>query len=691
MEQVLSYFLQEVAEALRDFGKLSITRHESNIFVEQKEVREAQGLVSIFEEHNIQSLTFEYGVTPPEVRDLVILLSRKKPEDNKDNQFSDWLRTQNVTHIHVNQTTIVEMLDEEKIVKKSESYYREMKSFPELEGSLKESFKMIDEIPEERRRQELKEHLAQRLAGLETSLMKEMFEKPLPESKEGEDVKEKVIEVISENKLLETFDEVIRCFRQIRSLPLNADIVKQIDLWKAFVQKLLTAPASKNMSFAVYDNLVKEELIQSVPQDIQEKPKDDASFQARQLLEKPPSAFLEGRILEQMTGLFETLLGEGLPDLAQKLLERFLKNLAEGKPDERHKTVVASGKLFAVFWAKQQKDLEKNLSLSLFKSAKSEEHSPMVYKELMNVLTQASIHYYRGHDYGRALKITTLMRKHAIKESPLNKDQTKDANQALHEISDKLLEVLVQDLLSNEENLKDTSRRLLADLGENAIPCFVEIIKTSSDIRARRLAAETLKTFGEAASHHLAAEFHIGNSTAILLNLLSVLDDFVYPELADWLAPFIYYQDTVVRKCVVKLLSRIDTEKARLLLVRCLSDPDQAIRIEAVRSIGEMKIQEAVQPLIDLLQDVSTASLEEVCLALGQIGHESAVGPLAKLLELKSGFLKEEAAVMEETVRIRAAWALLKINTTESKNQLSTYANDYNSQVREIVIKSQKT
>ena len=228
------------------------------------------------------------------------------------------------------------------------------------------------------------------------------------------------------------------------------------------------------------------------------------------------------------------------------------------------------------------------------------------------------------------------------------------------------------------------TRPRLLDLGNSAVPYYVEVIKTCPDLRLRRLCAEKLKNHREAAVAHLASEFYIGSPTPVLLNLLSVLDDFPDPEIVDKSAAFAGFPDVAFRREIIKWLTRVPGEKADTALLRYLDDPEDALRVEAIRGVGDRKVRGGALHLAPLVKIRSTAVQEEVCLSLGKLGADRAEPALGSLLKKESRLFGHE---VEESVRIRAAWALTQIPSVTARQVLASFKEDGNPMVREMALK----
>jgi len=680
VEEGITRFLSEIAAPLAEGKPVTVSRVEDKIFVNQVEAAQAAGLIPIFEEHKIQSLRFRPGSTPEEMRELVALLGQKQP---KDTSFSNWLRAQNVVHIQVNELLVVEMTSQEEIVRKGEVHFREMKSYAEVERTLEESFDVIDQISEDSRRKELRQGLAQRLTFLESSILKEMFEKPPPDKPGAEGLLDSVLQALPAEKVTEMFSEIVRWQEQLgRVASRDATFDKETARLKSFAAKLTTAPAAKTLAPAVFEDLAKRGLIAGVPMGLRERRVEESVDEAKGALAQMESFIGEGNP-GRLADLMGRLLGEGNVDWVLKLLDGFVRVLSEGSPLTRHRAAAEAGKLFPLFWENGRAEAEGRLIEALLAAAEAE-RSPVSYKEIIAALTSALVHDYRERDFEKAFRMSGLLRRHFWERNALVEGRSKEASDALRKAAADLLEIIQQDMLGEDEKARHAAAQLLLDLGNSAVPYYVEVIKTCPDLRLRRLCAEKLKNHREAAVAHLASEFYIGSPTPVLLNLLSVLDDFPDPEIVDKSAAFAGFPDVAFRREIIKWLTRVPGEKADTALLRYLDDPEDALRVEAIRGVGDRKVRGGALHLAPLVKIRSTAVQEEVCLSLGKLGDDRAVPALGSLLKKESRLFGHE---VEESVRIRAAWALTQIPSVTARQVLASFKEDGNPMVREMALK----
>ena len=87
------------------------------------------------------------------------------------------------------------------------------------------------------------------------------------------------------------------------------------------------------------------------------------------------------------------------------------------------------------------------------------------------------------------------------------------------------------------------------------------------------------------------------------------------------------------RRNVVWILSRIPSDAGRAAIRRALGDPDEGVRMAAIRSLGTLKDRAAVLALAQLLPNGTAPVRRAAATALGQIGDRSAVPWIFQALE----------------------------------------------------------
>jgi len=103
--------------------------------------------------------------------------------------------------------------------------------------------------------------------------------------------------------------------------------------------------------------------------------------------------------------------------------------------------------------------------------------------------------------------------------------------------------------------------------------------------------------------------------------------------------------DGGVRAKAIIALGFLEATEAVLPMIDALEDQDEMVRSSAVAALSFLKDQRAVQPLLQLLGDKNNELRDRVLRALGRIGDLAAVKPLIHALKDPIPFVRWGAAV----------------------------------------------
>jgi HEAT repeat protein len=680
VERSVGQIMQALQVALKAGESVTYTSRQGRLFVKGQEIPDASTLCPYLDEHGIQSLTFHPGATQEEVSQLVLLLSKKKQPGL---QPAAWLAEQKVANIAIDKVTVVEVMEGEVVMKKFDALFNNVRDFPALMNSMRESFELMEKMPDEREKTKVQEHMARKMSGLSPVLLRDMFENELPKKMEDSGIKTLTLNAMTQDKIHEIFSDIGDWYRDIRdSSSSELEVVEHLSKLKSFLGKILKSPSSKKVPFSLYEELLGKGLLDEIPPDIERTVEKSLAQQVDELLEKPPEELLEQPLRDQLPGVMKRLCEVGLDDQALKLVEKLVKNFLQGPVLLRQMAVRTARQFLDTLAAARKERLWTLIATALERMAEAERSADM-YKDVAEALVPVAVQYVLRERPGEAARLLGQLRRHRHDADPVVPRRPEMAAAALEAVARKLTDILMDDLLSQDAVKKESAQAVLAELGEAAVPCFLLIVKKSPDLRQRRLAAGVLKYYGDAAKSQLAAEFHLGAPTEVLLNVLSILDDFLTPELTARFETFLHYPDATIRRRIIQLLAKLP-ESSGELMVRFLDDEDETVQIDAIRAAGEARVRGAVGRLLELLKSGSTRRLEDTCLALGQLADPAAVEPLAEIVEQKSGLFKKRSST-EETVRVRAAWALAQIKSSSAREALNRVAKDPNLQIQTIV------
>jgi HEAT repeat protein len=681
VEEVISSVFEEIKYHLKEKGSLSLSRNGKRFFVDKTEVGTASLVAQVFEEHGINGVEFEMDCPEEEVRFLVQGLSGKRLPNRS---FAEWLTSNKVTHIHVSNSQVMEISQDEAVVAKGLSQFHALVSSEEMRASFLSSLEYIDKIPEKTMKDSLRQHLAERLVLMEATLLKELFDSELNLGEVGASVLEDVLAAMNRNKLLEMFNETLRWDLRLRLAGKEKDLEGERAKLRTLVAKLSECPSAKKIPRAVYDELSQRKLLTKMPENIVDDSSQDLRAEADRLLAEKNPEFLKGGG-RNLADFLEVLLSSGFQDLAKDVVQRTRAVLLEGEITLRERAAVLARRFLPVLWAHLRDDLADRLRDAFLTGARDERAVP-VAREILGALTEDLIHNYRARHTRKALdEVVLLCALRELKDSSMIERQ-EFAGDGLKRAMEELTDLLAEDILSTDKEKQEPAREFLSRCGHSGIPVFVKIVITSRDRALRSLAAEHLGQCGPAGARELAKELNMGNTTNALFNVVSVLGVVGGEEILEGLGTLVHYPDPDLRHAVVRILARLPGAKPSDLAVQFLGDEKESIRRLAAVELGDRKYAPAVKVLLKLLGRPSVEEAETICLVLGRIGDPVAVDSLARILKEKNLlFLKGKRG--RETVRIRAAWALAQLGPA-GQAQLLPYREDDNPTVREIALKA---
>lgn len=681
VEGVVLSVHEEIQTFLQGKGTLSLSRNGERFFVDKKEVDASTLLVQVFEDHEIQGVTFDPGCPAAEVRILIQGLSEKH---SRDESFADWLTTQKVSHIHVTQTRVMEVSEDEAVVAKGLSQFHALESSQEMRTALKTSLDYIDTIPEKTMKENLRQHLAQRLVLMEATLLKDLFDADLGLGDGGVSVLEDVLAALHQNKLLELLNETLRWDLRLQTAGKTKEWSAEREKLKTMVAKLSTCSAAKKIPYAVFEELTRRGLLEKVPDHLAMDTSQDLMIVADRLLALTDAELLKGggRNLAELLG---SLLAAGFQDRAKDIVLRIRAVLLEGDLRLRERAAQWARRFLPILWARLREDLVDRLRDAFFASAREERAGPVV-REVLGALADDLIHNYRARHTRIAMEEAVMLCAIREKKDSVIPEGTESAGEGLRRAVDELVDLLAEDVHSKEKDIQEAAHALLSQVGDLAIPVFMKIVLNTRDRALRSLAAERLHQCGVAGTRALASQLNMGNTTNALLNVLSALGKGGGDEILEGLGTLLRYPDPDLRHAVVRILARIPGDKSSELALKFLGDSKESIRRLAADILGDRKYNPAVSSLMGLLGQPSVEEAETVCLALGRIGDPIAAEPLSRILKDKFNLFSKGKSG-RETVRIRAAWALAQLGPA-GQAQLRPYREDENPTVRDIALKA---
>lgn len=642
---------------LVDSTPMVVSDLQGKLCINGKEAAEAKDFRPFLIQHEVQSLKFLKGLQVPEVATLVDALGKKKDQLGDQKNLGDYLQANGVSHIQVEEVEFVELKKGDVVVSQVLSLLEQSTDAPSLNNSLDESYRLIEQLPDDSSKKDAQLKVARHLSTLPPYQLKELFDAKLPDRVEHSGLKADVVKEMSKEKLEETLEEVNKWYHQIKEeSKSDFDVVEKLSGLKSFLGKVLHSPASKTVPFALYEELLNIGLIEQVPQGVQKGENAGLLAEAENLIAQPNEALLEPTTRQRLPELLKALCGMALDEPIGKLTDKLLANLSNQAPVVRE-TTVKIVRTFQEILASNRKDKPfTQIVTELHKMAESES-SPDVYAPVADALQVAAMELLVHWRFDESAALLSTLRRHSREESPIGQKKKQHAAKALHDFSIRGLEVICADLNAPVKDRQNGAHRVLAELGEEAVGPLVEAVKRSVDLRAKQAAVQALRRMGSVVKDTLLREMTVGTSADALVKLIPLLEEFADASLLPTLTTLLQHPDAAVRRQVAQLLAKVKEPKVQSLLVGLLDDADAEVQGEAVRLIGELKLKLASLEIARRLAAAPPQVQEEMCIALGTLGEKRSVPDLVQLVQLKKSFWKR-ATGAPDAVRIRAIWAL---------------------------------
>jgi len=626
-------------------------------------------ILKLLIQKKVQSLTFKPGLERDELAEFTGNLLRKN-------------RTElgNFPHIVLDQTVYVAMIKgEEAVVKISEMVRHSGNDIVGMITTVRESYDLIDKLPDAASRLQAQDHLANELAKQDHTVLREIFERELPIKIEESGLKKKLLGALTREKIEGIFGDITNWYEEVRSKEgSDFSAVEQLGKLKNFIQTVLSAPAAKELPRKFFEDMMRAGLIGTIPEWLHGASAKPATvYQAEQLLDRPASDLLADDIREQLPQLAEKLCQIENTELLGKLLEKCLGNLGDPSAKVRLTAARSISDIHDVLKAHSKENLIRFMEMPVLEACR-EEISQETHSILSEILRQRARQNLLYGEYESALRIIDVLRQNTMGE--LNGDEMirQNAAKTLGLLIPEIMDVLIADMKSDNELKRSGSLQLLVRLGEKAIDALIRVIKESEDTRSRRFAAAALKNIGDAGKKRFAEELNLGLTGEEITHVVEVLGDIAGDEAIVPLQSLLRFPEVAVKRDIMRFIAKVPSDQAKGIIIEQLKDESPAVKGEAVRLLGEMKCREAAPTLVTALNNSKTSYelKEEICIALAAIGAPDAVPALVSALAARGGGWFSKPKPEQDRVRMRAAWALRKFAAPEAIKALEAASTD---------------
>ena len=321
-----------------------------------------------------------------------------------------------------------------------------------------------------------------------------------------------------------------------------------------------------------------------------------------------------------------------------------------------------------------------------FVPEEKEIYCPVCYSNLIKVCRICKKEFLPTKNYQKYCPNCSKINKRNAKNnhlSPVNKPKTQE-NSFLDDKSIQEEDHTIE-LLIKALEINDTQESIIENiikLGYSAVEPLIQTF-AEGEKSLNYTIRDILFKIGKPALDPLIESLDESNID-VKINSIKTLGDIGDKKAIDPLIEALNDYDKSVRKNAVKALAQIDDERVIEPLIEALNDYDKSVRKNAVKALAQIDDERVIEPLIEALDDDSFYVRRAAAKALGISGDLRAVKPLCDSL-------KDE----DVTVKISAAVSLGYIQSEDSLDDLIDSLEDENPEfvkiVEDIIIKLKST
>jgi len=612
----------------------------------------SQNLGEHFIKTGLKSVKFVRGLGAEELKQFLLEFAPR--------QMGNWAERKIGPHLEFNQVRYVAIGPEEEITKKiSELTENVGQDISEVITLIRRSYDLIEEKPAANK-ELLYDHLARRLARLDPLLLQEIFDRELPPKIEQSRLKERLLQSLGQQQISELFSEIKVWYEEIRQREKgDFTAVEQLNRLKKFIKKILTSPAAQQVSFKIYEDLLKLGLLDELPEWLKGQETKNIIAEVENWLKEEPAYLLSAEVGPKISSAAEQLIVLGINELLTKLLVHLSLNLSAKSANSRQTTIDLLLALRDILARYGKENFSAAWEPEVIKAIETED-IPENYQKLLGLLfARLEIQLLTGEWKLAQLVLEVVLRHLSDEYSRISPIPAGVRAELIRYYQNILAERILPVLEDTFRQPAAEEGRLLAigvfrQLGQRYPEILVKIIKHNPEYRLRRLAAETLKMLPEA-GHLIAEELNLGLVAEEIKNFLSVLDILWEGNFEQQLINLLAYPAPDIQRQIIRFLARQKSPALPTILLSAVENPELASL--AINLLGELRIAQAVDVLGQKILSTNFPFAEEAIIALGNIGHPDAVKYILKLLRPRWLFFGPRN---KEILQIRALWVLRK-------------------------------
>ncbi|UCC48160.1 MAG: HEAT repeat domain-containing protein, partial [Gemmatimonadota bacterium] len=422
---------------------------------------------------------------------------------------------------------------------------------------------------------------------------------------------------------------------------------------------------------------VVESLLSSLELEIEEEADEDATAElTEQMLEETTEA-----LRDALPKFGKELLVKGEHKLVRRVLRRLFEDFQEQHPDDREMTILACRALYdGLILGLQHKFSE--LAVDPLLTTLSTEADARVLQELSALLHNMAGSAVQFADHAIASRALLEVR---ARQSEL--EHAGRASESLVRILDRKLDATAQELLkddlrSGQPDRQERAAQVTGALGRSGIPLLIDVIKDEKNFRVRLMAARLLAELDADAGEQLRRALATEVTVEQRFRILEVIDT-VTRDVRDELAHSLGDASPKLRRAAFRLFERLRDDSLIDIILPLVRDDEPTVAKGAIRSLAHLRSATAVDAIVSILEETEEPKVAIACCqALGELGQASAIDTLARVLKQRRHLSFRRR--WDEQVRATAALALKQISDPRAAQVLSRYAKDRQTRVRQI-------
>lgn len=399
-----------------------------------------------------------------------------------------------------------------------------------------------------------------------------------------------------------------------------------------------------------------------------------------QWLKDPLEKFLDREIQEQIPAVLGSLKPLGRDDLAQQLIARTWKALAE--PDGKFRGKAAQG-LTLCFGGADEAMSHWLLGqvMEPVSDALSKETNPEAFGSETELAAQALKRLLRRGDFAGSARLAEALGG-AFRKQPEPEKFTKIVRAAVEsQAAEGAFAPVLKALKEPDPGRLKEATRVLAGLGTGAVGFLIALILEGDDEGIARVAAQLVRAQGDASVRLLTRGLEQRDTAEEVRRIVAVLD-LIAPALGREFLFLLAHTEVEVRAEMARTLTRVPWEHALRFLELALSKSKPRVLLGALECARGLRMAELLDDVVYLLDHPPNDQVLRVaCLCLGGLRDQRAVDPLLQILGQNSRFFGLVKG-LPEGIRATAARSLGELQFPEAKRALEAVLKDRSKTVR---------